>query len=61
MNKLTFKIGNQEVTASYDDWEALFDELENIFGLNAVEDNRNPEKLDITDCEIAFDRDIIEN
>ena len=61
MTQITFNIGNQEVTASYDDWEELFEKLEGIFGIDAVEDNNNPEKLDKLDCEIAFDRDINEN
>ena len=47
MNQLTFNIGNQDITASYDDWEELFEELESIFGINAVENNE-PEKEILT-------------
>lgn len=60
MNRLTFKIGNENITASYDDWEVLFEELEGIFGNDAVEDN-NTNKLDQLDVEIAFDIDISDN
>ena len=57
---MTFKIGNQQITATYDEWEELFEDLESILGINAVEDD-NPEKLDMLDCEIAFNRDISNN
>ena len=56
----TMTIGNQQITATYDEWEELFEDLESIFGINAVEDD-NPEKLDMIDCEIAFNRDISNN
>ena len=60
--ELTFNLGNQEITASYDDWEELYEKLEFIFGVNAVEDkNYDPEKLDKLDLEISFDNDINEN
>lgn len=38
-DKYMFIIGDQEVKATYDDWEKLFTELESIFGIRAVEDN----------------------
>jgi len=60
-HEITFNIGNQEITASYDDWEVLFEKLEGIFGMNAVEDNNNPERIDQLDCEIEYDLDINKN
>lgn len=34
---MTMKLGNQEITASYDEWEELYDNLEKFFGEEAVE------------------------
>jgi len=39
--QFTFNIGNQKITASYDEWEELFDNLEKIFGMDAVVENEN--------------------
>jgi len=61
-HKITFFIGDKEITATYDEWEELYEELEYVFGEKAVEDtNFDPEKLDKLDVEIAFDKDINEN
>jgi len=64
---ITFQIGNKNVEATYDEWEELFEKLEGIFGIDAVEDQIEIEdkidinKLDKLDVEIYCDQDINEN
>ena len=58
---MKMNIGNQEIIATYDEWEELFEKLEKIFGVDAVEDNSNPEKLDSIDVEIYYNSRINQN
>jgi hypothetical protein len=58
---ITYPIGGVEITAEYDDWELLFEMLESDFGIDAVEDDCDPDDLDIIDAEEYFDNDIGEN
>lgn len=44
MTKYEIKIGGQTVHTDYDELEALYCKLENIFGINAVELNEDDEK-----------------
>jgi hypothetical protein len=66
-NLISFQIGNKSVEATYDEWEELFEKLEDIFGIDAVEDQIETEneidinKLDKLDVEIYCDQDISEN
>lgn len=58
---MTYHIGGIEITAEYDDWELLFDQMEPDFGYDAVEDDCPPDELDIIDAEEYFDNEIGEN
>jgi len=66
-NLISFQIGNRSIEATYDEWEELFIKLEDIFGIDAVEDQIETEdkidinKLDKLDVEIYCDQDISEN
>lgn len=66
-NLISFQIGNKSIEATYDEWEELFGKLEDIFGIDAVEDQTETEskidmnKLDKLDVEIYCDQDISEN
>jgi hypothetical protein len=56
--KIVFKIGDRCIAASYDDWEALFDQLDEIFGVGAVQDENDPEQTDLLDVECLLDVDL---
>ena len=52
------KLGNKKLSAPYDDWEKLYEDLEKFFGEKAAEESIQPEKIDQLDVEIYYDRDI---
>jgi hypothetical protein len=57
--KITFKIGRKNISATYAEWEEIFEELEKIFGVEAVEDvDNDPGQTDLIDIECLFDVDL---